>query len=516
MTISRPFSLAIAVAMLLAWSVPVRGTEDLPPVQVSLPSKILGEKRVVDVYLPMDYNPKTVSKLDVVYILDGDMFGSYASQFQRFAQTCGSMPPVIMVGIHNTYLANGALSRDRDFLPVRTDQFPVGGGADRFLQFLTKELMPVIDQKYPTSGRNTLLGHSYGGLFTAYTLLKEPQAFDSYIASDPALWWNHGYVNALAKKALGKFTKLKRTLFMGGRSGGLHAAMGQAAFERTLKDKAPGNLVWQSEVYANEDHGSVRLKSIFDGLKFTYFGYDSTPVTFFPAGGILLKGKPTRIGVYSTALTYNPGVRYTTDGTEPTPASRRFEFATPVRAPAELKVKLFANRGPDKVVSGRFKLGSTFPTVRRPVGVSPGGFHYAYYEGDWKSLPSFVGLRPKSAGRADDVRSFPGKGGGAFLIEGALEVLEDGYHVFFLDAGGRAKLFIGDQLLIDFDSAHDTPESKSFVVPLRKGFYPVRVEYLFNDGDRRLDLTYRPPSLAITGDLETLPVKIPLRLQYAK
>src|SRR3546814_19712655 len=48
---------------------------------------------------------------------------------------------------------------------------PPSGGADDFLAFIEHELKPLIAQRYPVDARRQILfGHSYGGLFTLYTL----------------------------------------------------------------------------------------------------------------------------------------------------------------------------------------------------------------------------------------------------------------------------------------------------------------------------------------------------------
>lgn len=38
--------------------------------------------------------------------------------------------------------------------------------------------------------RRTLIGHSFGGLFTVNAVLTQPHAFDDFIAADPSFWWD--------------------------------------------------------------------------------------------------------------------------------------------------------------------------------------------------------------------------------------------------------------------------------------------------------------------------------------
>ncbi len=69
------------------------------------------------------------------------------------------------------------------------------GGADAFLRFLRTELQPELARRYPVDARReALFGHSFGGLFTLYTLLADPDAFDVYLAASPSLWFGGGLI----------------------------------------------------------------------------------------------------------------------------------------------------------------------------------------------------------------------------------------------------------------------------------------------------------------------------------
>ena len=67
------------------------------------------------------------------------------------------------------------------------------GGAPQFLKFILHQVRPQIDRLVRTDPhKQTLWGHSYGGLFVLHTLFNEPQAFTRYVAADPSLWWQNG------------------------------------------------------------------------------------------------------------------------------------------------------------------------------------------------------------------------------------------------------------------------------------------------------------------------------------
>ncbi len=66
------------------------------------------------------------------------------------------------------------------------------GGADLFLSFILDELVPAVVDRVPEASptRRVLVGASLGGLFTAHALVTRPEAFETFVANSPSLWWN--------------------------------------------------------------------------------------------------------------------------------------------------------------------------------------------------------------------------------------------------------------------------------------------------------------------------------------
>jgi predicted alpha/beta superfamily hydrolase len=159
-----------------------------------LPSKILSEKRTLNIYLPEGYNPSDSVRYPVVYLLDGSadedfihVVGLY--QFNSFPWIA-RVPKSIIVGIAN-------IDRKRDFTfptSVAEDKkkYPTTGGSAKFIEFLESELQPYIKSRYKTNGHRTIIGESLGGLLATEILLKHPSLFDQYIIISPSLWWDNG------------------------------------------------------------------------------------------------------------------------------------------------------------------------------------------------------------------------------------------------------------------------------------------------------------------------------------
>jgi hypothetical protein len=88
-----------------------------------------------------------------------------------------------------------------------------------------------------------------------------------------------------------------------------------------------------------------------------------------------------------------------------------------------------------------------------------------------------------------------------------LEIKKEGYYHFSIGADDGAKLYLKDKLLLNDDRPHVLGSPQSFLIPLKKGFYPVRLEYFQRGGDARLRLKYVTP-----GEKE--PIDIPLDHLY--
>ncbi len=141
-------------------------------------------------------------------------------------------------------------------------------------------------------------------------------------------------------------------------------------------------------------------------------------------------------------------------------------------------------------------------------------FSYSYYEGDWDKWPDLKNVKPVKTGITDkdfDPDNLGRKNNFALVIDGFLETKEDGYYIFLFEADKNSKLYIGDKLLIQWDGNY-TRRTYSYIVPLSKGFYPFRVEYLHKIEDFKLALQYLTPSIIETKN--TIPV--PLEVQYSR
>lgn len=111
------------------------------------------------------------------------------------------------------------------------------------------------------------MGHSLGGLFAIYTLVKQPGLFDGFIAISPSLWWDEEGLVDEAETALKNNPDMKGDLYMTmGNEGGkmLRAVL---KLSGVLEENATENLRWHFEQMEKETHGSIPHRSTYDGLE---------------------------------------------------------------------------------------------------------------------------------------------------------------------------------------------------------------------------------------------------------
>jgi len=224
-------------------------------------SNTLNEEREYYIHLPERYNDK--NSYPVLYVLDGDEYFWLAASTVRYFSNRGFMPETIVVGINNRQ------NRDRDFTPTKDNYSPTGGGAENFLAFLTKELIPTIEKEYKTKSHKTLYGASYGGLFALYTLFNHPDSFDNYIAISPSIFHDKGLVFNHAIEYFNKANHTGKYVFLSlADESWTEMRLSFGNMITLFKSKAlKANIRWDYRYYNDETHESTKLVGLNDGLR---------------------------------------------------------------------------------------------------------------------------------------------------------------------------------------------------------------------------------------------------------
>jgi predicted alpha/beta superfamily hydrolase len=172
-------------------------------------SEFAADSFFILVSVPDDYNSSTM-KYPVLYVLDGDIAFGMAASISRYLQIGNNIPETIVVGIGYGWLNKSVVKkRYRDYRPDQT------GGADNFMEFINKELIPYIDSNYKTiPDDRTIIGYSLGGLFCMYTLFTSPESFNCYIIGSPNLSWDNYSIYSYEEKSPEKISDKKLNIFI--------------------------------------------------------------------------------------------------------------------------------------------------------------------------------------------------------------------------------------------------------------------------------------------------------------
>lgn len=156
----------------------------------------------VFVYRPTSRPP--ADGFPVIYGLDGNAhFTSLITSMKAHSvrPELTGLGPAVVVGIGYPIEDDHDLDRrtfdyspdaDPSWLGERPDglPWPEVGGAEAFLSFLEDRIKPEIAASESIDPeRQSLFGHSFGGLCTLYAALTRPQAFRHFLVSSPSIWY---------------------------------------------------------------------------------------------------------------------------------------------------------------------------------------------------------------------------------------------------------------------------------------------------------------------------------------
>jgi uncharacterized protein len=181
----------------------------------SFPSRVLSSVRTVNVWTPPSYAEQPGRRYPVVYLIDGGLAQDFhhITGLAQLGALSWQTQEMIVVGVET-------IDRRRELaFPVERDEalhreFPSAGSSAEFRRYLIEEVKPAIEARYRTSGEDALLGESLAGLFIVETLLKQPAAFDTYMAMDPSLWWDGGRLTEEAAALLARGAPGRRRLWL--------------------------------------------------------------------------------------------------------------------------------------------------------------------------------------------------------------------------------------------------------------------------------------------------------------
>jgi predicted alpha/beta superfamily hydrolase len=164
---------------------------------ISMNSRIMGETRVINVWLPDGYVGGK-ARYPVLYLLDGgvDQDFLHVVGANQLGAVWGRSQPAIVVGIASRDRRNELVGPTTD--PELLKRYPTAGQSERFRRHIAEEVKPLINARFRTNGDDAVMGESLAGLFVVETWLRQPGLFKRYAAISPSLWWDKEKIRTVA------------------------------------------------------------------------------------------------------------------------------------------------------------------------------------------------------------------------------------------------------------------------------------------------------------------------------
>jgi hypothetical protein len=233
----------------------------------TLDSQLLGETRVINVYVPDKALWKDRETLTVLYMPDGGMKEDFPHVVGAVDVSIknGQIEPIMVVGIEN-------IERRKDLagptvVEAEKKMAPKAGGSDNFRRFIRDELKPAIAKRYPVGPTSAIIGESAAGLFVTETLIVDPTLFDFYIAVDPSVWWNEQHVVRQASVRFGSWTAGPKRFYVAHSSEGDESGMQQLT--SALRIQQPP-IAWKHEPMLDERHITIYPRAALGGIRWMF------------------------------------------------------------------------------------------------------------------------------------------------------------------------------------------------------------------------------------------------------
>ena len=222
---------------------------------LTIESRNLGYPVNYRVYTPAGY--ENMSLLPVLYITDGQDFLQFGKLDVALDNLIADhkMQPIIAVFIDPRDTKSGENLREVQFLDN-----------PKYGQFVTGELVPVIDETYrtkPDPEARAILGASYGGYFVADFALNHSDMFHLAGIFSPAIWHNPAIIDSYRQ---GRGLPVKFFMSTGTWSdGNYHSAL----LKKALEDQGYPLLYLES----NEGHSYANWRGKFEQMLGFLFPY---------------------------------------------------------------------------------------------------------------------------------------------------------------------------------------------------------------------------------------------------
>jgi hypothetical protein len=188
-------------------------------------------------------------------------------------------------------------------------------------------------------------------------------------------------------------------------------------------------------------------------------------------------------------------IRYTLDGSGPASQSVLFTQPFNIDASTTIRAKSFWSDG-DTSRTAVFEIKKVTPAPAVAASAKP-GLNVLFYSGNWNKLPDFTILSPIRKGITNTINLSFARTDSLFglVFEGYLDVPETGVYQIFLSSDDGGRIYLDNQVLIDYDGIHGAGEM-SAPAALEKGLHPLKLIYFQRRGGLGLKVSWEGPGLA--------------------
>ncbi|NQY34528.1 MAG: alpha/beta hydrolase [Alteromonadaceae bacterium] len=246
-------------------------------------SKQLKQHYLIDVFLPKAYQAKESEfqfpKYPVIYVLNSRPNAVMAATMRHVAEVSREIIVGIDFADKEGNPIESFLGYTRDLTPTSDNNWmqastsASGGHAKEFLNFINNEVKPLINDTYNVNKNNqTLVGHSFGGLFGLYVLFNHSNSFDRYVIASPSLWWDDAVTFEFEEKYASQYKNMaKKVFFSVGSKEFVSGPQGMIDNTRKLIEKINSrnysDLQLKFKIFEGETHESVVGISIHKGIQ---------------------------------------------------------------------------------------------------------------------------------------------------------------------------------------------------------------------------------------------------------
>ena len=141
----------------------------------------LNQERILKIYVPDSFEENDKNTYPVAVVLDAEfLFDVYVANSKLFAAR-DKAPEQIVVGVFQNQ--NEERYADCDY---SEDTGLPNQESSKFYGFIRDELLPYLDDNYPTSLFKTIMGNTLTANFINYFFLEETPVFNAYININPS------------------------------------------------------------------------------------------------------------------------------------------------------------------------------------------------------------------------------------------------------------------------------------------------------------------------------------------